>query len=117
MLALHTTPDESSARDAVDFVVVLNQEQHLVLVAEIKDDKWVNIPEKRWRADTQTHQLYDQLLPPNCHIPGLYGLGLLGTSLRVYCGDILTGEATPHFVTRSNTDRILLLNFLGSNGV
>ena len=57
-------------------------------------------------------QLYDQMLP-NCPIPRLYGLSLLGTSLRVYCGDKLTGEVTPHFVGRPNADRILPPNFLG----
>jgi hypothetical protein len=41
-LALQTAPDEISARDAVDFIVfmvILNQEQKPVLIAEIKDDR------------------------------------------------------------------------------
>ena len=50
---------------------------------------------------------------PNCPIPRLYGLSLLGTSLRVYCGDKVTGEVTPHFVGRPNVDRILPPDFLG----
>ena len=40
-LAPQIAPDETSARDAVDFVVfmvVLNQEQKPVLFVEIKDD-------------------------------------------------------------------------------
>lgn len=40
-LALQTASDETSACDTVDFVVfmVLNQEQKLVLFAEIEDDR------------------------------------------------------------------------------
>jgi hypothetical protein len=114
-LAPQTAPDETSARDAVDFVVfmvILNQEQKPVLIAEIKDDKWDTKPDKRQRADTQMRQRYDQMLP-TCPIPHLYGLSLLGTSLRVYCGDKATGEVTPHFVGRPNADRILPPDFLG----
>lgn len=108
-LAPQTAPDETSPHDAVDFVffmVVLSQEQKPVLIADIKDDRWVNVPEKRQRADTQMRQHYDQMLP-NCPIPCLYGLSLLGTSLRIYCGDKATGEVTPHFIGRPYVNRIL----------
>lgn len=108
-LAPQTVLDDTSARDAVDFVVFLvvsNQEQKPVLFAEIKDDRWANEPDKRQRADTQMRQRYDQMLV-NCPIPRLYGLSLLGTSLRVYCGDKPTGEITPRFVGRPNADCIL----------
>ncbi|KAF8502736.1 hypothetical protein F5888DRAFT_1592482, partial [Russula emetica] len=113
-------PDNSkttSPRDAVDFVVfmvVLNQEQQKrapILIAGVKDDRWANKPDKRQRADTEMRQWFDQMLP-NCPIPRLYGLSLLGTSLRVYCGDKVTGEVTPHFVGRPNVDRILPPDFL-----
>jgi hypothetical protein len=111
-LDLQTAPDETSARDAVVvFMVVLNQEQKPVLIAEIKDDRWANKPDKRRRADTQMRQRYDRMLI-NCPIPRLYGLSLLGTSLRVYCGDKFTGEVTPHFVGRPNENRILPPDFL-----
>jgi hypothetical protein len=79
-LAPQTTLDETSPRDAVDFVVfmvVFNQEQKPVLIAEIKDDKWANEPDKRRRADIQMRQRFDQMLH-NCAIPRLYGLSLLG---------------------------------------
>ena len=114
-LAPQTSPNETSACDAVDFVifmVVLNQEQKPVLIAEIKDDRWADEPDKRQRADTHMHQRYDQMLP-NSAIPHLYGLSLLGTSLRVYRGDKITGEVTPHFVGRPHADRILPPDFLG----
>jgi hypothetical protein len=113
-LAPQTAPDETSPRDAVDFVVfmvVLNQEQKPVLIADIKDDRWADEPDKRQRADTQMRQRYDQMLP-NCAIPRLYGLSLLGTSLRVYCGDKATGEITPHFIGRPSANRILPPDFL-----
>jgi glycerol-3-phosphate cytidylyltransferase-like family protein len=89
---------KTSPRDAVDFVVfmvVSNQEQKPVLIVEIKDDRWVNGPDKRQRADAQMRQWYDQMLV-DCAIPRLYGLSLLGTSLRVYCGHRDTGEVTWH---------------------
>jgi hypothetical protein len=113
-LAPRTAPDETSPRDAVDFVifmVVLNQDQKPVLIVDIKDDRWANKPDKRQRADAQMRRRYDQRLP-NCSIPRLYGLSLLGTSLRVYCGDKVTGEVTPHFVGRPNANRTLPPDFL-----
>ena len=113
-LAPQTAPDENSPRDAVDFVVFLvifNQNQQPVLIAEIKDDKWANEPDKRQRADTQMRQRYDQMLF-NCPIPRLYGLSLLGTSLRVYHGDKDTGDIEPEFVGRPNAHRVLPPDFL-----
>src|SRR6266850_8271355 len=98
LLAPHSSPDENFSLDPVIFLVVLNQEQELlpVLFAEIKDDRWVNNPEKRQKADAQMRHRFNQLLP-NCPIPRLYGLSLLGTSLRVYCGDKAAGNVTPRF--------------------
>ncbi|KIK01358.1 hypothetical protein K443DRAFT_678491 [Laccaria amethystina LaAM-08-1] len=113
-LSRQAIPDETSPQDAVDFVVfmvVLNQEQKPVLIAEIKDDRWANTPYSRQRADTHMRQLYGQMLY-KCAIPWLYGLSLLGTSLRVYCGDKDTGEVTPHYVGRPHVDRVLPLDFL-----
>ncbi|KAH9035053.1 hypothetical protein EDB84DRAFT_1485833 [Lactarius hengduanensis] len=96
-------------------MVVLNQEQKPVLFAEIKDDRWANEPYTRQRADTQMRQLYEQMLP-NSAIPHLYGLSLLGTSLRVYRGDKITGTITPHFVGRPHADRIFPPDFLRGQG-
>ena len=66
--------------DFVVFLVVLNQEQKPVLIAEMKDDRWANEPDKRQRADSQMRQRFDQMLP-NCAIPRLYGL--LGTFVAI----------------------------------
>ena len=85
--------------------------QQPVLIAEIKDDKWANKPHKRQRADAQMRQRYDQMLF-NCPIPRLYELSLLGTSLRVYRGDKVTGEVTPDFFARPSAHRVLPPDFL-----
>ncbi|KAF8274242.1 hypothetical protein EI94DRAFT_844720 [Lactarius quietus] len=113
-LTRQTAPDDTSLSDAVYFLifmVILNQDQKPVLIAEIKDDKWANEPDKRQKADAQIRQRYDQMLF-NCPIPHLYGLSLLGTSLRVYCGDKVTGEVTPDFVDRPYAHRVLPPDFL-----
>jgi hypothetical protein len=113
-LSRQTAPDETSPRDTGDFVVfmvVLNQQRQPVLIVEIKDDRWVGQPDKRQRADAQMRQRFDQMLF-NSAIPRLYGLSLLGTSLRVYCGDKTTGRVTPVFVGRPDVDRILPSDFL-----
>ncbi|KAI9567849.1 hypothetical protein HD554DRAFT_2039249 [Boletus coccyginus] len=85
--------------------------QQPVLAAEIKDDRWAKEPNKRQRADAQMRQWYDQMLF-NCPIPRLYGLSLLGTSLRIYCGDKVTGGITPDFVGRPHERRALPPDFL-----
>ena len=113
-LAPQTAPDDTSPRDSVDFIVflvILNQQQQPILLAEIKDDNWVNEPDKRQRADTLMRQRYDQMLF-SCPIPRLYGLSLLGTSLRVYYGEKDTGEVTPEFVDRPHARRVFPPDFL-----
>ncbi|KAF8636831.1 hypothetical protein AX17_003238 [Amanita inopinata Kibby_2008] len=69
-------------------MVVLNQEQKLVLIAEIEDDRWVNEPDKRRSADTWMRQRYDQILP-NCPIPRPCVLSLLDRALPP---DFLAGQ-------------------------
>jgi hypothetical protein len=89
-------------------LVVSNLEQKPVLFVDIKDDSWANEPYRRVLADFQIRKRYDQLMF-NCPIPRLYGLSVLGTSLRVYCGDKATEQLTPDFVDRPN---VLPSNFL-----
>ena len=113
-IAPQTTPDETALLEPVDlvpFLVVFNQEQNPVLFAENKDDRWASRAERRQRADTQICQRYDQMLH-ECPTPRLYGLSLFGTSLRVYCGDKVTGKVTPDFVGRPNVNRSLPSDFL-----
>ena len=114
LLAPQTSPDEDSLRDSADFVVflvVLDDQQKPVLIAEIKDDAWANLPYKRQRADAQMRHQYEQVLL-DCPIPRLYGLSLLGTSLRVYCGEKDTYSLIPHFVGPPNVDDLLPRDFL-----
>jgi len=113
-LAVQTAPDDTSPCDPVDsvvYMVVLNQEQNPVLIAEIKDDRWANVADKRQRADTQMRQRFDQMVY-DCPIPRLYGLSLLGTSLRVYCADKVTRQVTPQYVGRPDVNRTLPPDFL-----
>ena len=45
-------------------------------------------------------------------IPRLYGLSLLGTSLRVYCGETDAYYVTPPIVGRPNVDDLLPRDYL-----
>jgi hypothetical protein len=113
LLALQTAHDKTSPHDAVDLasMVVFNLEYKPVLIMEIRDDGWANEPDNRRRADSLMRQRFDQMLP-DCDIPRLYGLSLLGTSLHVYCGDKVTGVVTPQFVGRLDVNQVLPPGFL-----
>ena len=89
----------------------MNQQQEPVLIAEIKDDGWAAEADKRQKADSQMRQRFDQMLR-KCAIPRLYGLSLLGTSLRVCYGDKATGVVTREFVDRPDARRVLPPDFL-----
>ncbi|KAF8480453.1 hypothetical protein DFH94DRAFT_477896 [Russula ochroleuca] len=92
------------------FLAVMNQEHKPVLFVEIKGDGWVNSAYCRQNADTQMRRRFNELLF-QCPIPRLYGLSLLGTSLRIYCTDQATRLITPHFVRNPGVDT-LPSNFL-----
>ena len=78
------------------FLVVFNARGHPVLMAEINDDTWGNTAALRLKAEDQMHQEYNTMLA-DCPLPPLWGLSLLGTSLRVYTGDVATGKMEPAF--------------------
>ena len=89
-VAPQSPPSDLTLRDTVDFVVflvVFNANRRPVLFAEIKDDGWAHRAGFRFNADDQIRRRYDMMLP-NCPLPRLWGLSLLGTSLRVYCGKV-----------------------------
>ena len=48
----------------------------------------------------------------NCPLPSLWGLSLLGRSLRVYCGTVATETIEPDFMPRPSPSRILPRRFL-----
>jgi hypothetical protein len=107
-------PHERFPREAVDitvYLLVLDQQQNPVLFVEIKDDSWARGSNARLAADAQMRQQYDKLLF-QCPIPQLYGLSLLGTSLRIYCGEKATNKLTPDFVGRPDARRALPPDFL-----
>ncbi|KAK7022877.1 hypothetical protein VNI00_016864 [Paramarasmius palmivorus] len=97
--------------DSIVFLVVFDAHRRPVLIAEIKDDGWINKADLRFKADNQMRQRYDSMLG-DCPLPRLWGLSLLGTSLRVYCGDVVTGNIDPVFKERPTRDRVLPSDFL-----
>jgi hypothetical protein len=112
-LSLQSTLDEIRPHDATDFVVfmvIINPQREPVLIAEIKDHR-SDEPNMRLKADAQMRQWYDEMLH-HCPIPCLYGLSLLGTSLRVYCGHRDTGDITPCFVDCPSANCVLPPDFL-----
>ncbi|KAK2467505.1 hypothetical protein APHAL10511_000360 [Amanita phalloides] len=113
-VAPQSLPSEVSLHDAIDFVVfliVFDADCRPMFIAEIKDDAWATKADLRLKADNQIRQRYDSMLP-DCPIPRFWGLSLLGTSLRVYCGDIATNNVTPAFEDRPSPGRVLPRNFL-----
>ncbi|KAF6753136.1 hypothetical protein DFP72DRAFT_1069900 [Ephemerocybe angulata] len=67
-----------------------------VLIFDIRDDAWATRADLRLDADHRMHQRYDYESNLNhCPLPHMWGLSLLGTSLRVYRGDVATGVVKP----------------------
>ncbi|KAJ7730515.1 hypothetical protein B0H14DRAFT_2998956 [Mycena olivaceomarginata] len=83
----------------VDFIVylIVYRDQRPVFLVEIKDDAHILVPTKRKAADAQMRERYDELLHA-CPIPMLYGLSVLGTKMRVYCGNLADQTVAPSFV-------------------
>lgn len=92
--------------------VVTDFHRHPVLVAEVKDDVWANKADLRARADDHMRRWFNAVLP-DCRLPRVYGLSLLGTSLRVYVCNVATSEVEPAFATRPSLGHTLPHDFLG----
>ncbi|KAK7015230.1 hypothetical protein R3P38DRAFT_3400414 [Favolaschia claudopus] len=94
-------PPNSQSRETVDFIVYFivfdAAQQRPVFLIEVKDDEHNTIPTKRNAADEQMRGRYDELLR-GCPIPLLYGLSVLGTCMRVYCGNKVHKTVMPSFV-------------------
>jgi len=67
-----------------------------VLIVNIRDESWVDRAHSRLKADHHMRRLYDSIA--ECPLPRLYGLSLLGTSLRVYVRDAITGESSSRMI-------------------
>ena len=80
-------------------------------MAEIKDNGWATEAEGQFKADEKMCQWYNYMLP-NCCLPRLWGLSLLGTSLHVYCGGVATDEVEPALKTHPSPTRTLPPKFL-----
>lgn len=93
------------------FMVVFDTNCRPVLFANIKDDGWAHKADLRFSVDDQIRRWYGAMLG-NCPLPRLWGLSLLGTSLRVYCGNVATGTIQPDFVPRPSPSHILPQHFL-----
>jgi hypothetical protein len=108
-------PPRDDSRDAADFIVflvVFDRNDKPVLIVEVKDDSWAQKAELRYRADVQMRSRYALMLD-ECPIPRLWGLSLLGTSMRVYCGDTQSYMVAPEAIPRPEpSTRILSPSFL-----
>jgi hypothetical protein len=101
-VAPQNPPGDESIKDTLDFIVflvVFDADRNPVFMAEIKDDSWAGKASLRLKADEQLRGRYD-LIFDNCPLPRLWSLSLLGTSARVYCGDIATRDVTPPYQPR-----------------
>jgi len=109
------SPPNDDSRDAIEFVVflvVFNSKKKPVLLVEVKDDSWAHRAELRYRADKQMHDRYDLMLEV-CPTPRLWGLSVLGTSMRIYAGDTRSFDVTPPRSQRPRPQsRVLPANFL-----
>ncbi|KAI1795417.1 hypothetical protein LXA43DRAFT_858655, partial [Ganoderma leucocontextum] len=82
----HRPHRDSSTHPIVFFVVYDLDPDKPILLVEIKDDECAPAAVLRRHADEQMRELYEEKLA-KCPLPRLWGLSLLGTSMRVYCGD------------------------------
>jgi hypothetical protein len=107
-------PPRDDSRDTVDFIVfliVFDKDDKPVLIVEVKDDGWKEKAELRYRADEYMRGRYALMLD-DCPLPRLWGISLLGTSARVYCGDTATYQVQPPPIVRPDPSRVLLPTFL-----
>ncbi|KAF8548470.1 hypothetical protein OG21DRAFT_759451 [Imleria badia] len=79
------------------YLIVFDAHCRPLLIVDIRDDEWVNRADLRVRADSQIRLRFGLSLREDCPLPRLWGLSLLGTSLRVYVCDA-TGKIEPPFM-------------------
>lgn len=112
-IAPHNPPrdDNRDVTDFVVFLVVFDSNNKPVFIVEVKDDGWVEKAELRYRADAQMRGRYAVMLD-ECRLPHLWGLSLLGTSARVYCGDTTSFDVQPPPIMRPHELCVLPKTFL-----
>lgn len=107
-------PTRDDSRETVDstvLLVVFDVHNKPVMIIEVKDDLWAQNAELRFRADAQMRDRYAIMLG-QCPLPRLWGISLLGTFARVYCGDRDSYELEPPAVPRPDPLRLVPLTFL-----
>lgn len=82
-----------------------------VLFVGMRDAGWADRADLRLRADEEMRKEFDHLMV-DCPIPRLYGLSLLGQSLRVYRGTKDTGMLEPPPTPRPDRSHALEPSFL-----
>ncbi|KAG9045905.1 hypothetical protein FS837_005424 [Tulasnella sp. UAMH 9824] len=102
---------QDSTDSLIPLFVVFNRNDKPVLLLEIRDDGWAEKAELRYLADKRMGDL-SALMLDDCPIPRLWGLSVLGTSMRVYYGDTATHDVVPHPIGRSDPSPDLLPDFL-----
>ncbi|KAF5312080.1 hypothetical protein D9619_002545 [Psilocybe cf. subviscida] len=109
-------PSELSSSDDAESTAALvvfrvDVQPRPVLLAEIKDGVWLTRADLRFKATEHMRQRYEAMVG-ECPLPRLWGLSLLGTSLRVYCSDVATGDIKPAIEGRPSPGRALPSDFL-----
>ncbi|KIO24670.1 hypothetical protein M407DRAFT_8800 [Tulasnella calospora MUT 4182] len=102
---------QDSADSLIPFSTVFDRNHKPVLLVEIRDDGWAGKAELHYRADKLMRSRYALMLD-DCPIPRLWGLSILGTSMRVYCGVTASHEVVPPPIGRPEPSRVLLPSFL-----
>ncbi|KAF9477780.1 hypothetical protein BDN70DRAFT_861334 [Pholiota conissans] len=92
--------------DFAAFLIVVDTERRPVLIAEVKDKEWAASENFRFEADKQLRRWYD-FLSEDCVHPRLWGLSLLGTSVRVYSANTATGYIEPPYKGRTREGYII----------
>ncbi|KAM5531083.1 hypothetical protein V8D89_015248 [Ganoderma adspersum] len=108
-------PSEDKGRDIFDSIsiVVYDRTDKPVLLVEVRDESWALKAELRYRADENMRGRYGFMLE-ECAIPRLWGLSLLATSMRLYCGDKETYILNPPSISRPDPWRVLPPSFLAN---
>ncbi len=107
------SPANDRTTETVYFLVLLvvGDQGKPVLFLEVKQDSWVQQASSRKKADSQMRDKFDAMLH-DCPIPRLWGISVLGTSMRVYSASTATLEVTPRRLERPDPDRVIPQDYL-----
>ena len=101
----------SSSLDFMVWLLVFDEDLKPVLLVEVKDDNWLSGPASLEGADAHMRARYEDVLV-DCPLTKLYGISFIGTRMRVYTGDVATGELTPPPSPRPDANRMLPMDHL-----